>query len=275
MANNRGGTLIRSMTALVLIPLTLALIWVPYIDSGFSLFITLLGALGLQEFYAMACAKGLSVENRGGIVAGSVLILSGHFGSPPLTAMMLFLSFTGLAWLHLLRRNHSLVGFAGSVFGLVYVGWLASYFVLLHRVPILGPGLVTLLLVAVGLADTGAYFVGKSIGRHKLAPSVSPNKTIEGAAGGIVCAVVGLVVIHGLRNEFEWSAFPMWTLPRYVLTGILLALLSQIGDLAESMMKRDAGIKDSGEIFPGHGGVLDRCDGFLFTAPMLYCLVVI
>jgi phosphatidate cytidylyltransferase len=263
------------MTALVLVPLTLALVGVPPVQPLFSLFITLLAAVGLHEFYTMSRVKGLTPELGGGVLMGSLLVLSAHFGNPALTAMMLFFAVVVVAWLHILRKNHSLPGLSATVFGLIYVGWLASYFVMLHRIPVLGPGLVTLLILAVALADTGAYFVGRSLGRHKLAPSVSPNKTIEGAVGGVVCAALAMAVIFVLRNQLGWVAYPSWSLLRYVLTGVLLALLSQIGDLAESMMKRDAGIKDSGEIFPGHGGVLDRCDGFLFTAPMLYALIVV
>ncbi len=130
-------------------------------------------------------------------------------------------------------------------------------------------------LAGVALADTGAYFTGKTIGRHKLAPLVSPNKTIEGAVGGIVWAILGMAVVFTLRGWFGWEVFPAWPLWRYVATGVLLAFFSQIGDLAESMLKRDAGIKDTGDIFPGHGGVLDRCDGFLIAAPLLYWLAAI
>lgn len=270
----KSGTLVRVLTALVLVPLTLALIWTPVLHPLFTLFVTLLAAVGLHEFYSLCRAKGVSAELGTGVVVGSLVVLSAEFDNAAATAMLLFFAFVVLAWMHLLRKNHTLTGLSGSVFGLIYVGWFSSFFVLLHGVPILGPGLVTLLIIAVALADTGAYFVGRQFGKHKLAPSVSPNKTVEGAVGGVVCAAAGMAGVYFMREHFDWVAYPAWPLWRYVVTAVLLALLSQIGDLTESMLKRDAGVKDSGELFPGHGGVLDRCDGFLFTAPMLYCLMM-
>ena len=133
-----------------------------------------------------------------------------------------------------------------------------------------GPGIVTALFVSVILTDTAAYFGGRALGRHKLAPVVSPNKTWEGAVSGFVFAVLGMCVLYVLRDRYSWTALPEWSLFKYAIAGALLSVASQVGDLVESSLKRDAGVKDSGVFFPGHGGVLDRCDGFLFAAPVLY-----
>jgi len=269
-----GGTSLRLLTALVLVPLTFALIWVPLLQPGFVFFIALLGAIGLHEFYRMTEAKGHRPEKTGGVLAGTALILSAALGAPYYLAVVLFIAVVLLTWLHLTRNSHTLSGLAASILGLVYVGWLAAYLVLLHQQPVIGSGLVTLLIIAVAVSDTGAYFVGKNLGRRKLAPKVSPNKTVEGAIGGTLSALIAMAAVFYAQKHFGWEAFPAWDLPRYLVVGLLLSVLGQIGDLAESMMKRDAGVKDSGEIFPGHGGVLDRCDGFLFTAPALYFLVL-
>jgi phosphatidate cytidylyltransferase len=146
--------------------------------------------------------------------------------------------------------------------------------VLIHGIPEIGPGLVTLLFVLLIATDTGAYFVGSLIGKRKLAPKVSPNKTWEGAIAGFVCAVLGGWAVYALQQNGIIGGFPDWTLAKYLQSAAMLSVASQIGDLAESALKRDAGIKDSGNLFPGHGGVLDRCDGFLFTSPFLYYMSV-
>jgi len=125
----------------------------------------------------------------------------------------------------------------------------------------------------VALSDTGAYFAGKNFGRHKMAPRVSPKKTWEGSIGGLLLAMAGIGVIYGIHNYTQTKYLPAWPLYRYVLVGLVLAIVGQVGDLVESMLKRDAGVKDSGQVLPGHGGVLDRCDGFLFAGPVMYYLL--
>jgi phosphatidate cytidylyltransferase len=132
---------------------------------------------------------------------------------------------------------------------------------------------VTFLLVAVAISDTGAYFVGRAFGKHKLAPMTSPKKSWEGAAGGVVFAVLAVLVLWQLVRHFGWQRYyppTMWW--AWAVLAAILAVVSQIGDLAESMIKREMGVKDAGRFFPGHGGVLDRCDGLLFAAPALYYL---
>src|SRR5690606_3746527 len=176
------------------------------------------------------------------------------------------------------RNQRSVPGLASSVFGIFYVGWFGAHFTLLHSVHRgdvhIGPGLVTLLIVAVVLTDSAAYFVGSRFGRHKVAPAISPNKSWEGAAGGLVFSLAGMAVLYFLYRRFPDGPLPDWNFPRYLFAGALLSAVAQVGDFAESAIKRDAGVKDSGVLFPGHGGVLDRCDGFLFAAPVLYYFVI-
>lgn len=265
-----GAVLLRMSTGVTLIAVTFALIWVPVLDLGFVLLVAVFASVGLYEYYALALMRGVEPKVVGGLVCGLFIVLSGLFGSASLTSLVLFAAIGMLTWLHVSGRNHSLSALAVSVFGLIYVGWLPAHLVLLHEMPGVGAGLVTLVIVAVALSDTGAYFTGKSIGKRKLAPRVSPNKTVEGAIGGVLCALVGMLVLHQISTKSGWTVFPAWPLSRYLFTGLVLSVAGQIGDLAESMLKRDAGVKDSGKFLPGHGGALDRCDGFLFTAPMLF-----
>jgi phosphatidate cytidylyltransferase len=144
----------------------------------------------------------------------------------------------------------------------IYVGWLAGHFVLLRGVPD-GRDWVLLALLTVWITDTGAYFVGRPLGRHKLAPQISPGKTWEGAAGG---QIAGFVAVAGLAQAFDLGIDAM----HVVALGLIIPTVAQIGDLAESALKRGLGIKDSSGLVPGHGGLLDRMDSLLFAAPAVY-----
>lgn len=126
-----------------------------------------------------------------------------------------------------------------------------------------GLKLVVAIIAIIAATDIGAYFTGKRFGKHKLAPTISPNKTWEGLGGGVLCAAIVTTLLHPLPLSFSALTF----------CGMLLAILAQTGDLLESWVKRRAGVKDSGNLIPGHGGLLDRVDGYLFAAPT-YALLV-
>jgi phosphatidate cytidylyltransferase len=273
MAAKTGAFNLRLMTAIVILPLLGILIWAPPLQLAYSVSIALLAGIGLFEYYAIARRAQIVPETAGGILAGTLVALSGHRYDPSWTAMVLCSGCLFVATLHVLRGRQSVAGLAGSVFGVVYVGWFAAHMVLLRGVPRFGPGLVTLLVVEVALSDAGAYLTGTTVGRHKMAPRLSPNKTWEGAVGGFVFTLAGAALFYLLSTATGWEAFPNWGLPRYLYIGAILSLVGQVGDLAESSLKRSAGVKDSGALFPGHGGVLDRGDGYLFAAPVLYYMV--
>ena len=153
------------------------------------------------------------------------------------------------------------------IMGVLYVGLSLGYLLLTRAQPD-GTMLIFFVVLVTWAGDTGAYIAGKSLGRHALAPIVSPKKTYEGLAGGIVLACLAAVVARA------------WFLPRFSLAdclalGLLLTIAGLIGDLAESAMKRHAGFKDSGALIPGHGGMLDRLDSLLFTGPAFYYYVAI
>jgi len=150
-------------------------------------------------------------------------------------------------------------------FVVLYVGWLGQHLLLVRR---LHDGLAwtLLLLLATFATDTGAYAAGRLLGRHKLAPRVSPAKTVEGAVGGLVMAVVAVVALDYLLELPH-------RLPMMIVLGLAVGAAAELGDLAESLIKRRLGVKDMGHLFPGHGGVLDRLDSLLFVAPVLYYFV--
>jgi phosphatidate cytidylyltransferase len=153
------------------------------------------------------------------------------------------------------------------VLGTLYVGVLTVPLALLHRQLRDGPLWVLTALAATFANDSGAYFAGRGFGRHKLYPSISPAKTVEGAIGGLI-ACVGVLFL--VRATF----FPALTVADCLLVAIPASILGPIGDLVESMLKRSAGVKDSGRLIPGHGGILDRLDALLFVGAWVYAYAV-
>ncbi|MGI6461538.1 MAG: phosphatidate cytidylyltransferase [Candidatus Hydrogenedentales bacterium] len=268
-----GKLAIRSVTALIALAVFMTLIWTPGLRFLFTVFVGALSAVGLFEYYAIVRARAISPETIGGILAGTCVTMSGHLGGAIVTNFALFGGCVLVASLHIVRGQHSVAGLSSTVFGVFYIGWFAAHVPLMQSVPGVGPGLVMTLFVVVILTDTAAYFVGSALGKHKMAPTVSPNKTWEGAFAGLLAAVAGAAALWYVKERSGLPSLPNWPVWRYVHAGALVSIVAQIGDLTESCLKRDAGVKDSGNFFPGHGGVLDRTDGFLFAAPVLYYLV--
>jgi phosphatidate cytidylyltransferase len=154
-------------------------------------------------------------------------------------------------------------------FGILYVFMIFGFVGPIAAKGVIGTELLVLGFTVVFLGDTGAYFVGKAKGRRKLWPEISPNKTVEGSMGGLLGSVLGAILVWGL---FYLIQGPKNSIPLgpCLLVGVLGAVLGQAGDLLESLMKRAAGTKDSGAFLPGHGGLLDRCDGLAFVFPLIY-----
>jgi len=160
--------------------------------------------------------------------------------------------------------DEALPSSAIAVMATLYVGMLGGSLIRMRGdFPGDGPKLIFFLLLVVWLGDAGAYYTGKTFGRHKLSPRISPKKTIEGLAGGILTSVITAVIIH-------FTFFPNFPLLHAIIAGVILSCSGVVGDLAESMWKRSADVKDSGTLIPGHGGFLDRFDSIFFTAPILY-----
>ncbi|MCP4641867.1 MAG: phosphatidate cytidylyltransferase [bacterium] len=270
--------LVRTVTGLTMLTAFLVFTWVPGLRPGFAFLIGLLVAVGLYEYYAIVRAREISPETIGGIIGGTLITLSGYLQSVTLVNFMLFGGCLLVSALHIVRGRHSVAGLGTTAFGVFYLGWFGAHVLLLHGLydggRHIGAGLVMVLFTAVVLTDTAAYFFGSAFGRHKMAPKASPNKSWEGAVAGFLCALLGVAVLYALDSKGIMPGMPGWSLMKYLHVGAMLSIIGQIGDLAESCLKRSAGVKDSGMIFPGHGGVLDRCDGFLFATPVLYYMAV-
>jgi phosphatidate cytidylyltransferase len=264
----------RILTAIAALPILLYTVWsdIPYFFAALALVAIL---LALNEFYNLASKIDCRPFAVLGYVAALCLIACFVLDSPAwIVAVMAALTVASLA--AALSRaeemSRSLASVSATVFGVIYVALLAGFLIgvrmtpdQLARVPIphLASKLLTMFFAMVMMTDTGAYYTGRSVGRHKLAPRVSPGKTIEGAVGGFITAI-----ITGPLCRLIF--FPEIPILHAALLGAAIGIIGQVGDLAESMLKRGSGVKDSGTLLPGHGGMLDRVDSILFCAPLLY-----
>ncbi len=250
----------------------------------FLAFILALALAGLNEFYALVQRRGLLCFKWLGLVGALVLMIGtflhatgrlGIYNSPArandFETGLIVLLVLGVCVRQLFEREHSaaLVGIATTLLGLVYVPWLLNFIQKINFFPGLGPAgrlYVLYFVLVTKFSDTGAYVVGSLCGRHKLVPRISPAKTWEGFAGAIVIATATSVVFADLAGP----RLPGMNLVQAVVLGLLLGGAAVIGDLIESLFKREAGVKDSGRLFPGIGGVLDLLDSLLFNAPIMY-----
>ena len=220
---------------------------------------------GLYEYFTMLEKKGISIYKYFGIGMGVIIPLSIMFQFEPTKNWELLFIVLALLFLILMqfkRRNNSgvIVDISTTLFGILYVSWFFS-FVIKIRYMDGGLGFLAALLLITKLGDIGAYIVGRSFGRHLLIPRISPNKTIEGALGSLIFSLIGAMISR---------AFLDFGYLHLILIGAGLSILGQLGDLSESLLKRDCGVKDSGNLIPGMGGMLDEIDSLLFTAPVFY-----
>ena len=252
--------LYRILSAIVLIPVAL---WAVY-KGGLLYFATVATAslLAVHEFYSMMVRGGYRPTYPLGMALTALLLLDARYPpwqlSRPLLAAALILSLT---WQLLQRETRdALVNWALTLAGALYVGWLAGHFVSLRDLP-QGMGWTALALLSTWACDTGAYSVGMAFGRHPFFSHISPHKTWEGAIGGwISCTTVTALV----------GSFIGVRLGHGLVLGVAIALAATFGDLAKSLLKRQVGVKDSGHLIPGHGGMLDRIDSLLFSVVVVY-----
>jgi phosphatidate cytidylyltransferase len=245
----------------------------------FAGFVALLAALGSSEFVSMAAARGYRIC-RAVVIPGSVaIVLAFHFSSIAAAAIVLTVVALAAMMERLARVDveQYVISVSLSVMAVIYTGWLLGFFILLRQFPGLvlkpemaaagdiGRSLVFLVLALAWSNDSGAYFIGSAIGRHRLMSRVSPSKTVEGALGGIAACVLAALIC---RATFASFLGPV----EAVLAGVLVGAACVVGDLAESMLKRSTGVKDSSNLIPGHGGLLDRFDSLLFAGPVFYLL---
>ncbi len=255
----------RVWTALVALPALLAVVlFAP--APWFAAFVAVLTAWGFYEIGAMTRARAAGAVGALLVAGGGSAILLAwapeHLWFIPLGVILAMLTLVVRVGLSTASAAAQSPGIGLTLLGALYVGALFPYFALLRNRPG-GIKVIILILLLVIASDTGAYFVGSWMGRTRLAPRVSPKKTVEGAIGGLaLCLLAGLVLRQPL--------VPEWSVGQTVALSAAIGILAQLGDLAGSALKRSAGVKDSGWIFPGHGGLLDRTCSMVFATVLTY-----
>ncbi len=266
-----AGLRTRVLTALVLVPCFLILAWRG--EIYFVLLVNLLTLAGSFEYTRMQQQRGASPDAAMGSLAALALPWSMYVdveGATALTLGVLFFAMVARALPRAATRRAT-ASIAATWLGIFYVSWLGSHLVRLRELPSVyafeydaGFVFVFLAFVIVWVSDTGAYFVGSLFGRHRLAPAISPRKSLEGAVAALVfTSIAGALCAATLLRD----VITPWT---GALLGFAGSLVGQLGDLLASLLKREANVKDASNILPGHGGVLDRFDSVLLTAPLLY-----
>ena len=250
----------RIVVAAVLLPPVIAAVWL----GGWWLFglAAAGGVLALHELYTIARSLrpivlggfvGVLLTLLGAQLGGATWVLPGILATLPAALLVFFVSSA---------RQHAVAGFAVTVFGVAWVGGGLAYLMLLRDIPSDGRLLILVTLLTVFADDTAAYVVGRAIGRHRMAPVISPGKSWEGFVGGTVAAVA--VAFFALYDQ------GVVTNGESLVLGLVIALAATLGDLFESAVKRDLGVKDSGTLLAGHGGVLDRVDSLLWAGPAAF-----
>ncbi len=271
----------RIASAVVFLPLLVAMAWCGnLVYLGFTL---LMVGLALYEFYRMLSTKGLSPHWKSGFLAalifpiGIYVRLRTHRTEEWHLAGLFTILLVAMLLAELRRGSskQTLVNVSATLLGVLYIGWLGSHVCALRELPwslgrpyALGMSYALLPFFLAWSCDTTAYLAGRAWGKHRLAPGVSPHKSIEGAVAGLVASVAAGLVARA------WFA-PYLSLGESLALGALVGVFAQLGDLVESLLKRDAETKESSSIIPGHGGVLDRFDSLLFAAPLVYYFLVL
>jgi phosphatidate cytidylyltransferase len=253
-----------------------------YGDAPLATLLAVLAAAGAWEFYRLAGHAGARPLARSGIVVAALVPLAVHahflrlYTVPTTVAVLVVLAWLGLAVWRRGIEGRPLVAVAATVLGVAYVAVPLSYAYALRYFEYAvgragGTAVLMLPVLATWASDIGGYAAGRTLGRRRLIPSVSPGKTVEGALGALAAA--GALA----------AGYAHWVLPRVaqlgfapgraVAFGVLISVVAQLGDLVESLLKRDAVVKDSSQLIPGHGGVLDRVDSLLFVLPASYLLL--
>jgi len=258
----------RWITSIVALPLLLAVV----LKGGvflFAVLVAVVSLISLKEYYQIVWGAETKLLEDPlamlGFAASPILIWSAYRGSFKAMMLLTTLNLMGAGWISLRQFRTDTRAFerlSKQVCGFIYIPVFLSFLILI-RMSEAGICWIFFLITLIFLNDIGAFYVGTFLGRHKLCPAVSPNKTIEGSLGGLVAALTAGTV-------FKLYVLPAMPWDRAFMLFILIAAAGQTGDLFESECKRYAGVKDSGRILPGHGGLLDRIDALLFAAPVLY-----
>lgn len=231
--------------------------------------------LGSKEYVQILEYKGFYPSLKIMLISDAFLALLSYFNRFDLIAIALtFCSIAAFMWVLFRGRQPYIANVSTTILGFIYGGWFPLHLIFLRglnaenyqgflklNLQNAGLGYVVFLFVVILFTDTGCYYFGKRFGKRKLSPIISPSKTVEGAIGGAISALIAALVV---------GYFIKFGIINSLIAGLLCTSFAQIGDLCESLIKRDAGVKDSGNTLPGHGGFMDRTDSYVLTIPVLY-----
>jgi phosphatidate cytidylyltransferase len=263
----------RILVTIILLPIGIAAI----LAGGwyFTALVAVFMGLAAWEYSTLFHTGGLKPATL--LVVGGTLALvigrsiNGLTSAAWMISLLVLLAMTYHLFSYEFGRDQAATDFAVTLAGVFYIGWIGAYFISLRSLPE-GKWWVLVVLPAVWFADGGAYFIGKSFGRHPLSRRLSPNKTWEGYLGGIITGVF-LTALFAAIWRVAAGSYSAITPLRGALVGLVMSIIPTLGDLGESMIKRQMGVKDSGNILPGHGGAFDRIDSWLWAAVLGYYMV--
>lgn len=257
------GMLKRTISAIVGLPLLLAVVIIG--KTPLFIAVLLISLIGLWEFYKACKVKLLAPIEIIGYISAIILLIIINFSFETSNLFLLiFITIIILNSIKLIYSKYSLIDISITLYGLVYIPFLLSHILLITKQA--NSIVIWLIFITAWGTDTFAYFSGYFFGRKKLCPSISPKKTVEGAIGGIIGSLfISLIFGYLFLKDYLLAV---------ALIGIIGSIIAQIGDLSASLIKRYTGIKDFGNLIPGHGGILDRFDSILFTAPIVYYILI-
>jgi phosphatidate cytidylyltransferase len=261
----------RVLTAIIFMAVTIAA--AIYGSWLFGLYMIILIVVGIDELTRLLNHKEIYPAQTLIYLFAFLFIVAGYINKPGyfgiITSFGIIIIFINFLFV---KRKTTINDITATIFAVFYTGLLPVHFLLLRNLTAAGPeptlpllsggaGYLLLTFMTIWTSDIGAYFIGKKYGKHKLCENISPKKTIEGAIGGTLSGII-MAVLMSLVTDLN--------IIHSLILGIIIVIFAQLGDLCESLIKRDAGVKDSGDIVPGHGGILDRADSYIFSGPAAY-----
>jgi phosphatidate cytidylyltransferase len=254
----------RWITGIVAVPILFGIITYGG-EEAFAILIIFASLVGMEEYNRMAFGQGLTLERVETMVIALFILLAAFDSNLPLLLAVLTFAVLTVLILNLLRirkQGLDMTNAGRVILGVLYIPLLMAHFILIRRTQS-GVLWIFFILVLAFAGDITAYYIGRRFGKRKLLPVVSPGKTVEGTIGLVAGSIVGCLL-------FRLFLFPIVPVVHVIILGLVGSVVGQLGDLSESALKRAAGVKDSGTLLPGHGGILDRLDCLMFITPFVY-----
>lgn len=260
---------LRVLVAIFGIPLILSSLY--YGGYALLLLVLIITTVSQYEFYKLSVKKNTLPLKTVGLIAGVLITIMFYFQGISALWWILIGGALVISLIELFRNKpHATLNIATTIWGMIYPTTFFSFILLIRELPkhaqipyAEGGMWLIVFVITIWICDTAAYFIGSAIGRHKLSQRLSPRKTVEGAVAGFIFSFITVYIFYLIYPQ-------LFSLVEYLVIGLLVGVFSQLGDLVESLYKRDVGVKDSSAILPGHGGFLDRFDAPTFMAPIFY-----